>query len=212
MIDGIANTGTHTFVEKNKKFPIDIHLHVHSHSMRHIYFYRHANHTHMGDSGSQQFITTSLWLPGSRTSRTDRPPDRILVVPQAAGPAGPTDRRTASLWFPRQPDQPDRPTAGPYPCGSPGSRTSRTDRPPDRILVVPQAGGPAGPTDCRTASPWFPRQPDQPDRPTAGPHPYGSQAAGPARPTERRTAPGQPRAAGPGGPTDRRTTPLRVCT
>jgi hypothetical protein len=35
MIDGIANTGTHTFVEKNKFFPIDIHLHVHSHSMRH---------------------------------------------------------------------------------------------------------------------------------------------------------------------------------
>jgi hypothetical protein len=35
MIDGIANTGTHTFVEKNKHFPIDIHLHVHSHSMRH---------------------------------------------------------------------------------------------------------------------------------------------------------------------------------
>jgi hypothetical protein len=34
MIDGIANTGTHTFVEKNKIFPIDIHLHVHSHSMR----------------------------------------------------------------------------------------------------------------------------------------------------------------------------------
>jgi hypothetical protein len=38
MIDGIANTGTHTFVEKNKNFPIDIHLHVHSHSMRQIYF------------------------------------------------------------------------------------------------------------------------------------------------------------------------------
>jgi hypothetical protein len=35
MIDGIANTGTHTFVEKNKNFPMDIHLHVHSHSMRH---------------------------------------------------------------------------------------------------------------------------------------------------------------------------------
>jgi hypothetical protein len=35
MIDGIANTGTHTFVEKNKIFRIDIHLHVHSHSMRH---------------------------------------------------------------------------------------------------------------------------------------------------------------------------------
>jgi hypothetical protein len=35
MIDGIANTGTHTFVEKNKNFPIDIHLHVHSHSMCH---------------------------------------------------------------------------------------------------------------------------------------------------------------------------------
>jgi hypothetical protein len=35
MIDGIANTGTHTFVEKNKFFPIDIHLHVHSHAMRH---------------------------------------------------------------------------------------------------------------------------------------------------------------------------------
>jgi hypothetical protein len=32
MIDGIANTGTHTFVEKNKIFPIDIHLHVHSHA------------------------------------------------------------------------------------------------------------------------------------------------------------------------------------
>jgi hypothetical protein len=29
MIDGIVNTGTHTFVEKNKTFPIDIHLHVH---------------------------------------------------------------------------------------------------------------------------------------------------------------------------------------
>jgi hypothetical protein len=38
MIDGIANTGTHTFVEKNKNFPIDIHLHVHSHSMRHYLF------------------------------------------------------------------------------------------------------------------------------------------------------------------------------
>jgi hypothetical protein len=35
MVDGIANTGTHTFVEKNKSFPIDIHLYVHSHSMRH---------------------------------------------------------------------------------------------------------------------------------------------------------------------------------
>jgi hypothetical protein len=35
MIDGIANTGTHTFVEKNKIFPIDIHLYVHSQSMRH---------------------------------------------------------------------------------------------------------------------------------------------------------------------------------
>jgi hypothetical protein len=35
MIDGIANTGTHTFVEKSTIFPIDIHLHVHSHSMRH---------------------------------------------------------------------------------------------------------------------------------------------------------------------------------
>jgi hypothetical protein len=35
MIDGIANTGAHTFVEKNIIFPIDIHLHVHSHSMRH---------------------------------------------------------------------------------------------------------------------------------------------------------------------------------
>jgi hypothetical protein len=31
MIDGIANTGTHTFVEKNKIFPMDIHLYVHSH-------------------------------------------------------------------------------------------------------------------------------------------------------------------------------------
>jgi hypothetical protein len=29
MIDGIANTGTHTFVVKNNVFPIDIHLHVH---------------------------------------------------------------------------------------------------------------------------------------------------------------------------------------
>jgi hypothetical protein len=38
MIDGIANTGTHTFVEKNKVFSIDIHLHVHSHSMRHYLF------------------------------------------------------------------------------------------------------------------------------------------------------------------------------
>jgi hypothetical protein len=38
MIDGIANTGSHTFVEKNKIFPIDIHLHVHSHSMRHYLF------------------------------------------------------------------------------------------------------------------------------------------------------------------------------
>ena len=38
MIDGIANTGAHTFVEKNKIFPIDIHLHVHSHSMRHYLF------------------------------------------------------------------------------------------------------------------------------------------------------------------------------
>jgi hypothetical protein len=36
MIDGIANTGTHTFVEKNKNFPIDIHLHVHSQFMRHL--------------------------------------------------------------------------------------------------------------------------------------------------------------------------------
>jgi hypothetical protein len=35
MIDGIANTGAHTFVEKTNIFPIDIHLHVHSHSMRH---------------------------------------------------------------------------------------------------------------------------------------------------------------------------------
>jgi hypothetical protein len=35
MIDGIVNTGAHTFVEKNKFFPLDIHLHVHSHSMRH---------------------------------------------------------------------------------------------------------------------------------------------------------------------------------
>jgi hypothetical protein len=36
MIDGIANTGTYTFVEKNKNSPIDIHLHVHaSPSMRH---------------------------------------------------------------------------------------------------------------------------------------------------------------------------------
>jgi hypothetical protein len=35
MIDGIANTGTHTFVEKNKNNPIEIHLYVHSHSMRH---------------------------------------------------------------------------------------------------------------------------------------------------------------------------------
>jgi hypothetical protein len=39
MIDGIANTGTHTFVEKNKNFPIDILLHVHSHSMRHSIFF-----------------------------------------------------------------------------------------------------------------------------------------------------------------------------
>jgi hypothetical protein len=39
MIDGIADTGTHTIVEKNIFFPIDLHLHVHSHSMRHsIYF------------------------------------------------------------------------------------------------------------------------------------------------------------------------------
>jgi hypothetical protein len=38
LTDGIANTGTHTFVEKNKTFPIDIHLHVHSHSMRHYLF------------------------------------------------------------------------------------------------------------------------------------------------------------------------------
>jgi hypothetical protein len=35
MIDGIANTGAHTFVEKNRIFPIDIHLQVHSHSLRH---------------------------------------------------------------------------------------------------------------------------------------------------------------------------------
>jgi hypothetical protein len=37
VIDGIANTGAHTFVENNKIFQgtIDIHLHVHSHSMRH---------------------------------------------------------------------------------------------------------------------------------------------------------------------------------
>jgi hypothetical protein len=35
MIDGIANTGTHTFVEKTEIFPIHIHLHVHSHSMYH---------------------------------------------------------------------------------------------------------------------------------------------------------------------------------
>jgi hypothetical protein len=38
MIDGIANTGTHTFVEKNKKFLIHIHPHVHSHFMRHYLF------------------------------------------------------------------------------------------------------------------------------------------------------------------------------
>jgi hypothetical protein len=31
MIDGIANTGTHTFVEKNKIFPVDIHLHMCTH-------------------------------------------------------------------------------------------------------------------------------------------------------------------------------------
>jgi hypothetical protein len=36
MIDGVANTGTHTFAEKNRIFPIDIYLHVHSHSIRHF--------------------------------------------------------------------------------------------------------------------------------------------------------------------------------
>jgi hypothetical protein len=38
MIDGTANTGTHTFVEKNKISPLDIHLYVHSRSMRHYLF------------------------------------------------------------------------------------------------------------------------------------------------------------------------------
>jgi hypothetical protein len=37
MIDGIANTGTRTFVEKSIFFSIDIHLHVHLYSMRHSF-------------------------------------------------------------------------------------------------------------------------------------------------------------------------------
>jgi hypothetical protein len=38
MIDGIANTGTHTFVEKNLNFSYRHTSTWHSHSMRHYFF------------------------------------------------------------------------------------------------------------------------------------------------------------------------------